>query len=162
MMFQEYEVEMQDRVGALVTAVDDADDHDLPPECTKMLRDIVFRTNLDVFRRSLLGDPPARVEPMTVRLQPGARAVRATPRASPIVHIAGDENCWVDLLSRWVTRPEYPVCVHASVKYTEVLFAGSGNFTDKGGCARRAGGRCGGWLRWIPKDCTGWSTMATA
>ena len=31
-----------------------------------MLRDIVFRTHLDVFRRALLGDPPARVEPMTV------------------------------------------------------------------------------------------------
>ena len=32
MMFQDSEVEMQDRVGALGTAVDDADDHDLPPE----------------------------------------------------------------------------------------------------------------------------------
>ena len=62
---------------------DDAVDHGLPPECAKMLRDIVFRTHLDVFRRALLGDPPARVEPMTVRLQPGARAVRAKPRASP-------------------------------------------------------------------------------
>ena len=68
---------------------------------------------------------------MTVRLQPGARAVRATPRASPIVHIAGEENCWEDLLSRWVTRPEGPVCVHASVKYTEVLFAGSDKFPTK-------------------------------
>ena len=57
-----------------------------------MLRDIGFRTHLDVFRRALLDDPPARVEPMTVRLQPDARAVRATPRGSPIVHIAGDEN----------------------------------------------------------------------
>ena len=48
-----------------------------------MLRDIVFRTRLNVFRRALLGDPPARVEPMTVRLQSGERAVRATLRASP-------------------------------------------------------------------------------
>ena len=32
MMFQDSEVEMHDRVGALGTAVDDADDHDLPPE----------------------------------------------------------------------------------------------------------------------------------
>ena len=31
MMFQDTEVEMQDRVGALWTAVDDAVDHDLPP-----------------------------------------------------------------------------------------------------------------------------------
>ena len=48
-----------------------------------MLRDIVFRAHLDVFRRASLGDPPARVDPMTVRLQPGARAVRAKLRASP-------------------------------------------------------------------------------
>ena len=74
---------MQDRVGALETAVDDAVDQDLPPECSKMLRAIVFRTPLDVLRRGLLGDPPAGVEPMTVRLQPGKRAVRAKPRASP-------------------------------------------------------------------------------
>ena len=74
---------MQDRVCALVTAVDDAVAHSLPEECAKMLRDIIFRTHLDVFRRTLLGDPPARVEPMTVRIQPGAKALRAKPRASP-------------------------------------------------------------------------------
>ena len=87
-MFQDSEVEMQDRVGALGTAVDDAVDHELPPECAKMLRDIVFRTHLYVFRRALLGDPPARVKAMIVWLQPGAKAVRVTLRASPIVHIA--------------------------------------------------------------------------
>ena len=63
-------------MGALGTAVDDAVDHELPPECAKMMHDIVFRSHLDVIRRALLGDPPARVEPMTVRLQPGTRAVR--------------------------------------------------------------------------------------
>ena len=41
-MFQDSEVEMQDRVGALETAVNDAVDHGLQPECAKMLRDIVF------------------------------------------------------------------------------------------------------------------------
>ena len=46
MMFQDSELEMQDRVGALETAVDDAVDHGLPPECAKMLRDIGFRTHL--------------------------------------------------------------------------------------------------------------------
>ena len=84
MMFQDFEVEMQDRVGALGTVVDDAVDHDLPPECAKMLPHIVFRTQLDVFCRALLGYPPARVEPMSVRLQPGARAVRTKPCDSPI------------------------------------------------------------------------------
>ena len=94
MMFQDSKVEMKDCVGTWETAVDDAVDHGLPPECAKMLRDIVFRTHLDAFRRALLGDPPARVGPMNARLQPGARAVRVTPRASPIAHIARDENCW--------------------------------------------------------------------
>ena len=91
-----------------------------------MLPDIVLRTHLNVFCRALSGYLPARVESMTVRLHPGTRAVRAKLRASPIgaptskavaqrlqgwrvffgqflytiVHIAGDENCWADLLSR--------------------------------------------------------------
>ena len=43
MTFQDSEVEMQDRVGALGTAVYDAGDHDLPPECAKMLRDTRYR-----------------------------------------------------------------------------------------------------------------------
>ena len=131
MMFQYSEVERKDRVGVLETAVDDAVDHDLPPECAKMLRDIVNRTLLDIFRRALLGDPRARLETMTVWLQPGAGAVRVTPRASPIVHIAGNDNYWAHLLSRWVTRSEGPVCAHASVKYTEVLSAGSDKFPTK-------------------------------
>ena len=36
--------------------------------------------HLDVFRRALLGDPPARVEPMTVQFQLSSRAVWAKPR----------------------------------------------------------------------------------
>ena len=44
-----------------------------------MLRDIVFRAHVDVFRRALLDNPPARVELMTLRLRPGARVVRAKP-----------------------------------------------------------------------------------
>ena len=82
MTFQDAEV-MQDRVGVLETAIDGAVNHGLPPKRAKMLRDIVFRIHLDEFRRALWGDSPTRVEPMTVRLQPGARAVRAKPRASP-------------------------------------------------------------------------------
>ena len=123
----------------------------------KMLPDIVFHSHLHVFCRALRGYPPARVEHMTVRLQPGAKAVRAKPRDAPIgapilkavaqplsrwrmffvqfpytiVHIDGDENCWADLPSRRVTRQECPVCVHASVKYTEVLFAWSDKIPTK-------------------------------
>ena len=130
-MFHDSEVEIKDRLGPLETTVDDAVDYGLPLECDKMPRDIVLRTNLDVFCRTLLGDPSARVKSITVRLQPRARVVPAKPRASPIVHIPGDENCWRDLLPRWVTRPWAAVCVHASVKYTEVLFAGSDKFPTK-------------------------------
>ena len=70
---------MRDRVGVLETAVDTAVDRGFPPECAKMLRVIAFRTHLEVLRRVLLGDPPARVEPMAVRLQPGAGVVRPKP-----------------------------------------------------------------------------------
>ena len=88
MMFQNSEVETLDRVGTLETAVDDTVDRELPPEYAKMLRNIGFCTHLDVFRRALLGDPPARVESMAVRLRPGARAVLAKSRASPPVMTA--------------------------------------------------------------------------
>ena len=81
MIFQDYELEMRDGVGVLEAAVDDAVDHGFPLKCAQMLRNIVFRTQLklDVFRQTFWGDPPARVEPMAVRLQPGARVVRAKP-----------------------------------------------------------------------------------
>ena len=90
-MFQDSDVEMHDRVGGPTTAMDDAVDHGLSPECATMLLAIVFRADRDVFRRALFGDPPLRVESMTVRIQPGARAVRVKPRVSPIVHIYCDE-----------------------------------------------------------------------
>ena len=83
MVFRGSEEGMQDRMGVLETAVADAVDHGNPPACPKMLRDIVFRTKLDAFRRAFLDEPPACVKPMTVQLQPCARAVRAKPRASP-------------------------------------------------------------------------------
>ena len=79
MIFYYSKVEMRDQLGVFETAVDNGVDHGFPPECAKMLRDIVFRTHLDVFCRTFLGDTPARVEPMAVRLQPGERAVWAKP-----------------------------------------------------------------------------------
>ena len=72
MMFQDFDVEMQDRIGALGAAVDDAVDHGLPQECAKMVHDIVLRTHLDVFHWESLGDAPERVELLTARLQPGS------------------------------------------------------------------------------------------
>ena len=105
-----------------------------------MLRDVVFRTHLDAFRRALLGDPPARVEPMTVRLQPGARAVRVTSRASPIVHIAGDENFFAlgDAAGGSGLRSRERQVHGGAFRWERQVF-------DEGGCARRARGRWGGW-----------------
>ena len=79
MISQDSEVEMRDGVVVLETAADNAVDHGSPPECAKMLRDIVFRTHLDVLCRALPGDPPARKKPGAVRFHSGARVVRAKP-----------------------------------------------------------------------------------
>ena len=78
-IFLDSEVEMRDRAGVLETAVDNTVDHGSPPDCAKMLRDIVFRTHLDVLCRALPGDPPARKKPGVVRFHSGARVVRAKP-----------------------------------------------------------------------------------
>ena len=79
MIFQDSEMEMQDRVGVLETSVDDAADHGSSPECAKILRDNVFRTHLDVLCRAVLGDPRARKKVVAVRLCAGARVDRAKP-----------------------------------------------------------------------------------
>ena len=72
-------MELSDLVDVLETAVDNAVDHCSPPECAKMLCNIVFRTHLDVLCRALLDDPPARQTPGAVRLHSGAGVVRAKP-----------------------------------------------------------------------------------
>ena len=79
MTLEDSDVEATDRVSVLKTAVDDTVDHGFPPECTNMLRDIVSRTNIDVFRPAILGDLPARMQHMIVRFQPDAGGVRAKP-----------------------------------------------------------------------------------
>ena len=79
MIFQDSEVKMRDRAGVLETAVDNAVDHGYPPECANMLRDIVFRTHLDVLCQVLSGDPPPRKKPGAVRFHSGAWVVRAKP-----------------------------------------------------------------------------------
>ena len=51
MLLQDCEVEMQDCAGALGTAVDVVVTDGVPPASAKMLPDIVFRTQIDVFRQ---------------------------------------------------------------------------------------------------------------
>ena len=79
MILQDSELDMRDRVGVLETAGDNAVDHGSPPECVKMLRDIFFRTHLDVLCRRLSGDPPAHKKPGVVRFHLGARVVKTKP-----------------------------------------------------------------------------------
>ena len=66
---------MRDRAGVLETVVDNAVDHGSPREFAKMMRDIVFRTHLDVPCLVLPGDSPARKKPGAVRFHSGARVV---------------------------------------------------------------------------------------
>ena len=60
---------MRGRVGALETAVGMCQDAAL----------YRFSQAPSRFRRAFVGDPPARVKPMAVRLQLGARVVREKP-----------------------------------------------------------------------------------
>ena len=68
-IFQGSEMEMREGVGVLETAGDNAVDHGSPPECAKILLDIVFCTHLDVLCRALLGDPPARKKSGFIQVQ---------------------------------------------------------------------------------------------
>ena len=89
--------------------VDNAVDHGSPPECAKMLHDIVFRTHLDVSCPALSGDPPARKKPGAVWFHSGARVVRAKPPPDRNhLRWSGTESCsdchsivTTSLLSMW-------------------------------------------------------------
>ncbi|CAM9802748.1 unnamed protein product, partial [Sphacelaria rigidula] len=64
------------RMAALEESVIDAVANGLNVSKVECLRGILCR-HVNAFRRALMGDPPARVEPMRVTLKPGAAAVRA-------------------------------------------------------------------------------------
>ena len=83
MILQDSEVEMPGRVSALETAIDDAVHLGLPRNLPICRTISFFAPTLMCSVQNLLDGPPAPVEPMTVLFQPGARAVLATPRASP-------------------------------------------------------------------------------
>ena len=82
-IIQDSEVEIRECAGVLETVDHNAVDHASPPDCAKVLRDIVFRTHLDVPYQALPGDPPARKKPGAVRFHSGARVVRAKPPPEP-------------------------------------------------------------------------------
>ena len=67
------------RDRALEDSVQQAEQSGLSADGACRLRDILSR-RVDAFRRALRGDPPARMEPMRVQLNPQAQAVKARPR----------------------------------------------------------------------------------
>ena len=67
------------RKVALEESVTDAVAQGLSVSKAERLRDVLHR-HFNAFRRALREDPPARVEPMRVKLKPGATAVKIKPR----------------------------------------------------------------------------------
>ena len=80
MIFQDSEVEMQlvfaccRRLSITLLAKTR-----LSPECAKMLRDVIFRAQLNLLLRALLRDPTTRKQHAPVRYRSGARVVRSKP-----------------------------------------------------------------------------------
>lgn len=48
-------------------------------ECVSRLRNLVTKSHVGDFRRALVMEPPADMDPMTVQLKPGAHLVHAGP-----------------------------------------------------------------------------------
>ena len=84
------------RERALEDSVQQAERSGLSADGACRLRDILSR-RVDVFRRALRGDPPARVEPMRVHLKPQAQAVKARPRRYDTVKTGWLASCIVAL-----------------------------------------------------------------
>ena len=92
-MFMEVGDEVIARREALMAAVDAALEAGLPSDAETRLRDVLLGPLFDGFRRSLSGDPPARVEPFQVMLKVDAdlTKVKARPRVySPA------KTAWLD------------------------------------------------------------------
>ena len=82
-MFMEQKEEVRTRKEALSLAVDAAEENGLPLECIRKLRRMVLHTHEEAFRSALVGELPARMDPMEVTLKPGSWGVRAKPRVYP-------------------------------------------------------------------------------
>ncbi|CAM9927206.1 unnamed protein product [Sphacelaria rigidula] len=78
-MFMEPVEEESVRMAALEESMTDTVANGLNVSKVERLRGILYR-HVNAFRRALMGDPPARVEPMRVILKPGAAAMKVKPR----------------------------------------------------------------------------------
>ena len=81
-IFMEVGDEVIARREALMAAVDATLEAGLPSDAETRLRDLLLGPLFDGFRRSLSGDPPARVEPFQVKLKGDGdlSKVKARPR----------------------------------------------------------------------------------
>ena len=67
------------RKEALCSALEAAGNAEMPEQVLERLQELVMDRHLGVFRRALIGEPPAEVEPLRVTLRQGAdlRKVKA-------------------------------------------------------------------------------------
>lgn len=65
--------------AALEQALDAANNQGPLPLCMQRLRVVVLGRFLREFHRAIVGDPPPRVESMTIRRKSGPEVVRARP-----------------------------------------------------------------------------------
>eukprot|EP00903_Cladosiphon_okamuranus_P011351 g10699.t1 len=86
------------REAALTAAVELASTAGLSGSGVGKLRAILDR-RYNAFRRALRGDPPANVEPMVVKLKPGAASVKARPRTYNPAKTAWLTTCLATLVA---------------------------------------------------------------
>ena len=115
-MFMEDGDEIVARREALMAAVDAALEAGLPSDAETRLRDLLLGPLFDSFRRSLSGDPPARVEPFQVKLKVDADSskVKARPRYIHRRILHG----WTSSLHNLPT-PEW--CTRTRTRYVQIL-----------------------------------------
>ena len=101
---------------ALMAAVDAALEADLPPDAETRLRDLLLGLLFDVFRRSLSGDPPARVEPLLLKLKAGAGLSKV--KARPMVYSPA-KTAWLDEQFAQLPTPEW--CTKPRKGYVQTL-----------------------------------------
>ena len=91
--FMEVGDEVIARREALMAAVDAALEAGLPSDAETRLRDLLLGPLFDGFRRSLSGDPPARVEPFQVKLKVDVDLSKV--KARPRVYLPA-KTAWLD------------------------------------------------------------------
>lgn len=87
------------RNNTLYKAGLEAEGHGMPKKGAEQLQQLVMGERFDVFRRAIIGEYPADVEPMVVKLNAEVRTVRAKPRAYPRCNRRGSLSTWI----RWPT-----------------------------------------------------------